>query len=81
MSSTLSSRTVGACPLKALEPRPCVGGGPLPCNVATVAMDARVKNGIAVTQPYKFERSEPDTDSESDNENAQTRVSQSATEW
>ena len=64
MSSTLSSRTVGAWPLKALEPR--AGGQPPPCNVATVAMDARVNNIIAVTQPYMFEPSEPDTDSESD---------------
>ena len=69
------------CPLKALEPRPRAGGGPPLCNVATVAMDARVNNSIAVTQPYMFEPAEPDTDSESDNENAQPRASQSATEW
>jgi len=81
MSSTLSCRTVGACPLKALEPRPRAGRGPPPCNVATVAMDARVNNSMAVTQPYMFEPSEPDIDSESDNENAQPRVSQSPTEW
>jgi len=43
---TLSSRTVGAWLLKALEPRP--GGGPPPCNVATVAMGATVNNSIAV---------------------------------
>jgi len=42
-------------------------------------MDARVNNSMAVTQPYMFEPSEPDTDSESDNENAQP-ASQSATE-
>jgi len=74
MTSTLSSKTVGACLLKALW-------GPPPCNVATVAMDARVNNSIAVTQPYMFEPSEPDTDSESDNENAQPHASQPATEW
>ena len=59
---------------------PTHGRGPPPCNIATVAMDARA-NSIAVTQPYMFEPSEPDTDSESDNEHAQSRASQSATEW
>ena len=74
---------MGACPLKALEPRPRAGGGPPPCNVATVAMGARVNNSmIAVTQPYMFELSEPgnDSESESDKENAQPRASQFATE-
>ena len=59
------------------EPRPRAEGGPPPCNVATVAMDAKVNNSIAGTQPYMFEPSEPDTDCESDNENAQPRASQS----